>query len=84
MKAFSHRAIEMSLTDLTVAEQKGELVFFDRGVVDAAVTHEHSSGTLCSKTLSQNRHYFESVFLAPLWSEIFPKIRTITTTFLLR
>ncbi|MBV1934691.1 MAG: AAA family ATPase, partial [Parvibaculaceae bacterium] len=51
--------------------QKGDLVFFDRGVVHAAVALEHSSGIPYSKTLGQNRHYFETIFLAPPWSENF-------------
>lgn len=71
MTAFAHRAVEMALLDLSDADQLGGLVFFDRGVVDAAIALEHSSGVPYFKTLGQNRHYFETVFLTPPWPEIF-------------
>ena len=71
MTAFAHRAIEMALLDLSDADQQGGLVFFDRGLVDAAVALEHSSGAPYFKTLGKKRHYFETVFLTPPWPEIF-------------
>lgn len=71
MTAFAHRAIEMALLDLSAADQQGGLVFFDRGVVDAAVALEHSSGAPYFKTLGKKLHYFETVFLTPPWPEIF-------------
>lgn len=71
MTAFTHRAIEMALLDLSDANQQGGLVFFDRGVVDAAVALEQSSGVPYFKTLGKKRHYFETVFLTPPWPEIY-------------
>lgn len=71
MKAFAHRTIEMSRTDLAVAEQKGNLTFFDRGLIDAAVALEYSSGVSLQETLGKKHHYFKTVFLAPPWPEIY-------------
>jgi len=71
MTAFAHRAIEMALLDLSAADQQGDLVFFDRGVVDAAVALEHSSGVPYFNTLGNKQHYFETVFLTPPWPEIY-------------
>ncbi|MEP1698566.1 MAG: AAA family ATPase [Paracoccaceae bacterium] len=71
MKAFALRAVEMAKSDLEAAQQAGSLVFFDRGLIDAAVALEHSGGKLVTETLGQTRPYAERVFVFPPWKELF-------------
>lgn len=46
-------------------------IFFDRGLVDAAVAFQRSAGESAAIILEQNRRYYQKVFLAPPWPEIF-------------
>ena len=71
MRAFARRAIELSRSDLTAAARFSGTVFFDRGLVDAAVALEHCGGVPVRETLGQARHYGTPVFLAPPWPEIY-------------
>lgn len=71
MKAFAHRAIEIAYTDLASAKKQVGFVFFDRGLVDAAVALEFAGGESVRKTLGDRLHYSQTVFLAPPWPEIF-------------
>ena len=47
------------------------LVFFDRGLIDAALALEYSGGIGYREILGDKKHYFNKVFLAPPWPEIF-------------
>lgn len=71
MKAFSRRAVDMSRTDLRMSHKKPGIVFFDRGLIDAAVALQHSSGLSYQQTLGNKLHYSDKVFLVPPWREIF-------------
>lgn len=71
MAAFARRAVAMSRADLSNARDRGGLVFFDRGLVDAAVALEHSAGMPYRETIGSRRPYANPVFLAPPWPEIF-------------
>ena len=71
MKAFAQRAIEMAKSDLEAAQQTGSIVFFDRGIIDAAVALEHLGGKSVTETLGQTRPYAERVFVFPPWKELF-------------
>jgi predicted ATPase len=67
--AFARRAIAMALADRASAHADG-WVFFDRGLVDAAVALEHLTGEPAVETLGRLHRYNQRVFLAPPWPEI--------------
>ena len=69
--AFARRAIAMSLADLQAAPTDKEWVFFDRGLVDAAVALQHLTGAPAVMALGRAQRYHRTVFLAPPWPEIF-------------
>ena len=69
--AFARRAIETSIDDLDAAAAFPGWVFFDRGLVDAAVALEHATGEQALETLGRSRRYNETVFLTPPWPEIY-------------
>lgn len=71
MKAFAHSALNMARSDLKSAKGLSGTVFFDRGVVDAAVALQAAGGAPFSETLGTKLHYSRTVFLAPPWPEIF-------------
>ncbi len=68
---FARRALELALEDIKAARDLDGPVFFDRGVVDAAIALEHSDGTPAAETLGPARHYENPVFLAPPWRDLF-------------
>ncbi|MFO1203200.1 MAG: AAA family ATPase [Tabrizicola sp.] len=67
--AFTHRALEMARDDL--AHATGEPVFFDRGLIDAAVALHVQTGKPVAETLGGPSPYDDPVFLAPPWPEIY-------------
>ncbi|WP_261385787.1 AAA family ATPase [Tateyamaria omphalii] len=71
LRAFAERALAMGLSDLEAATSASEPVFFDRGVVDAAVALEHTNGPAVRESLGAQRHYAIPVFIAPPWPEIY-------------
>lgn len=71
LKAFAKRAVEMALFDLKDSDSAAGWIFFDRGLVDAAVAFQRSAGESAAIILKQNRRYYQKVFLAPPWPEIF-------------
>lgn len=46
-------------------------VFFDRGLVDAAVAMEHATGLSARDLLAPHDRYCRIVFLTPPWPEIY-------------
>jgi predicted ATPase len=68
--AFARRAIEMALADRAGAAASG-WVFFDRGLIDAAVALEHLTRKPVVKILGRDHRYHRRVFLAPPWAEIY-------------
>src|SRR5690242_16650088 len=69
--AFARRAIEVSLADYALAEASVGLVFFDRGLIDAAVALEQLTGQPVVRNLGQAYRYNKRVFLTPPWPEIY-------------
>lgn len=71
MKAFALRAIEMAKSDLQDAQNCDGIVFFDRGVIDAAVALAHSGGQGIKETLGETQAYWKRVFVVPTWMDLF-------------
>ncbi|HVJ02890.1 MAG TPA: AAA family ATPase [Sphingomonas sp.] len=69
--AFARRAVAMASEDLVAAAAQPGWVFFDRGLVDAAVALEHAGGIPLATTLGARRCYHGHVFLTPPWPELF-------------
>ncbi|MGN7828763.1 AAA family ATPase [Agrobacterium radiobacter] len=70
IEAFARRAIAMALEDRQKAPAEG-LVFFDRGLIDAASALRHVSGDGFIDTLKNTHRYNRLVFLTPPWPEIY-------------
>lgn len=70
IEAFAHRAITMALEDRQKAPADG-LVFFDRGLIDAASALRHVGGDGFIDTLKNTHRYNPLVFLTPPWPEIY-------------
>jgi len=71
LAAFARRAIEMAFSDRRVPDAAPGWVFFDRGLVDAAVALQHATGHSAATILEQSQPYHRQVFLTPPWPEIF-------------
>ncbi|WHZ37209.1 AAA family ATPase [Sagittula sp. MA-2] len=71
MKAFAGRAVAMARADLEAARHLEGTVFFDRGLVDAAVALAHAGGPSVRETLGDARAYADQVLVVPPWPEIF-------------
>jgi predicted ATPase len=69
--AFARRAIEVSLSDRAGADTCARWVFFDRGLIDAAVALQHLTGEPVVERFSVLYRYNKRVFLAPPWPEIY-------------
>jgi predicted ATPase len=69
-QAFARRAVALSLADLAEAASHQGRVFFDRGLIDAAVALEHCGGAPARTTLRCHR-FHRRVFLTPPWPEIY-------------
>ena len=69
--AFARRALAMARTDHERAAELAGWVFFDRGMVDAAVHLQHFAGESARATLGVARPYSRQVFLTPPWPEIY-------------
>lgn len=70
LEAFAKRAIEMALKDRSDGEAFSGLVFFDRGLIDAAAALEHASGKSILPIHAGER-YNQTVFITPPWREIY-------------
>lgn len=70
LAAFARRAIAMAIDDRAAAEAMSGWVFFDRGVIDAAVALEHATGAAVVEPLARAHPYHRKVFLTPPWPEI--------------
>ena len=71
MQAFARRTFDLAKSDLEAANRLEGIVFFDRGLIDAAVALAHAGGAPVSETLGRTRQYERCVFLAPPWRETF-------------
>lgn len=68
--AFAHRALGLAIADRLICPEEGR-VFFDRGVIDAAVAIAHATSEPIREPLAQAHRYNACVFMAPPWPEIF-------------
>lgn len=71
MTAFARRALELAAQDLAGVQEIAGWVFFDRGLIDAAVAMSAATETLLTEHLKQHPTYHETVFLVPPWPEIY-------------
>ncbi len=70
LEAFASRALEMASLERQRMGATEGWVFFDRGLVDAAVALEHATGIATSETLAGLDRFHQRVFMAPPWPEI--------------
>lgn len=68
--AFALRAVAMARADLGAVAILPGWVFFDRGLVDAAVALQHIDGVPVERTIGPVR-FHPTVFLVPPWPEIY-------------
>lgn len=71
LQAFALRAIGLAGEDRRRAKALRGWVFFDRGLVDAAVALQHAVGRPAAHTLDGTDRYHRLVFLVPPWPEIY-------------
>jgi len=70
-KGFAQRAVDMSRSDLAGAAVLSRPVFFDRGLVDAALALQQAGGMTYRAVLGAARPYAKRVLIAPPWPQIF-------------
>jgi predicted ATPase len=70
LAAFASKSMNVSREDRKQAEGCAGLVFFDRGLVDAACALEHATG-IQSLQLVASERYHQRVFLTPPWPDIY-------------
>ncbi|MEP9350769.1 AAA family ATPase [Xanthobacter sp. KR7-225] len=71
LAAFARRAVAMALEDRSAALARAGWVFFDRGLVDAAVALEYATREPIAEVLCNAHRYHRNVFMTPPWPEIF-------------
>lgn len=71
VEAFLHRTLDLAVADHKAAQDLTGPVFFDRGVVDAAVALSHVTGDPSAGALAETYRYNRTVFMVPPWPEIF-------------
>jgi predicted ATPase len=69
--AFAHRITALAQEDYDAARTLPGTVFFDRGLIDAAVALQHLTGEAALTDLAARYSYSNPVFLAPPWPELF-------------
>jgi predicted ATPase len=69
--AFARRAVALALADRKEARRLHGWIFFDRGLIDAAVALQHWSGEPALARVRRSHRYYQRVFLAPPWPEIY-------------
>ncbi|WP_067610711.1 AAA family ATPase [Erythrobacter sp. QSSC1-22B] len=71
LTAFAKRAIDIAGADKKRSADETGWVFFDRGLVDAAVALQQVTGRSIHEVLAFFERYHEKVFLVPPWPEIY-------------
>lgn len=71
LAAFAQRAIDLASEDRKRVGDEARWIFFDRGLVDAAVALQHATGHAAADVLAPYERYHRSVFLTPPWPEIY-------------
>ena len=69
--AFARRITALAKQDYDAARTLPGPVFFDRGVIDAAVALDHMTEEQVLADLAARYRYASPVFLAPPWPELF-------------
>lgn len=69
--AFARRITAKAQADYDAARALPGPVFFDRGLIDAAVALKHAGGETLLADLARHHRYHRLVFLAPPWPELF-------------
>lgn len=69
--AFAREAVKLAQADREAASGLAGLIFFDRGLVDAAAALQHFTGEPHLDRLYRHHRYHACVFLAPPWPEIY-------------
>lgn len=69
--AFARRITALARQDYEAARALPAPIFFDRGLIDAAVALEHLTGEKVLADLAARHRYASPVFLAPPWPELF-------------
>ena len=70
-EAFIRRAMAMALADRAAVAAHAGLVFFDRGLIDAAAGVERLTGEPALAPLRDAHRYHHRLFLTPPWPEIY-------------
>lgn len=71
MAAFARRALALARADIEAMCCQTGTVFFDRGILDAAVALHHAAGVSLEMSVGASFPYDRTVFVAPPWAEIF-------------
>jgi predicted ATPase len=71
LSAFADRALQMAADDRKCLASAEGWTFFDRGLVDAAVALQHTTGRSAQDLLRLYDRYHRTVFLTPPWPEIY-------------
>lgn len=71
LSAFAKRAIDIAADDRRRMANEAGWVFFDRGLVDAAVALQYATGRSARGVLDSYDRYHQSIFLAPPWPKIY-------------
>lgn len=71
MTAFARNALELALDDHRAALDQNGVVFFDRGIVDAAAALANASSDSRAANVLEFEYYNRNVFLTPPWLEIY-------------
>jgi predicted ATPase len=71
--AFARRAMAVALADRDRHRDAESWVFFDRGLIDAAVALQHLTGEPALSSLCDEHHYHRRVFLTPPWPDIYAR-----------
>lgn len=71
LAAFARRALALSLEDRRAMADEPGWVFYDRGLVDAAVALSTATGLAIGDLLEGTPPYHGRVFLAPPWPDLF-------------
>lgn len=71
LAAFANRALQLAAQDRSRMSGYDGWVFFDRGLVDAAVALQHATGQSAKELLAAYDRYDQIAFLTPPWPEIY-------------
>ena len=71
LAAFARRAMEVASDDRRAVTGVAEWVFFDRGIIDAAVALEYATGKPAANSLKGYPRFNRTVFMTPPWPEIY-------------